>query len=72
MHTLREILQHFLRRLQQTPLLLGWLLLGPLVALLTEGWLRFAFGLINILLLGIYAVLIRWMTSDPPSAPPVR
>jgi len=72
MHTLREILQHFLRRLRETPLLLGWLLLGPLVALLTKGWIGFVFGLINILLLGIYAILIRWMTPNPPSAPPVK
>jgi len=72
MRKLREILQHFLRRLRQTPLLLGWLLLGPLVALLTEGWLALAFGLVNVLLLGVYAVLLHWMTPDPPGPLPVK
>ena len=55
-----------LRRLWQTPLLLGWLIVGPLIALFTEGWIGLAFGLINVALLGFWAVLIRLMTPDPP------
>jgi membrane protease YdiL (CAAX protease family) len=67
-----EIVRHFLRRLRQTPLLLGWLVLGPLVALRIEGWMGLALGLVNIVLAGAYAVLIRWMTPSTPGPVPVR
>jgi hypothetical protein len=37
---------------------------GPLIALFTEGWIGLTFGLINVALLGFWAVLIRRMTPD--------
>jgi membrane protease YdiL (CAAX protease family) len=40
-----DLSRHFLRRLWQTPLLLGWIVLGPLVALRIEGWMGFLLGL---------------------------
>jgi membrane protease YdiL (CAAX protease family) len=64
--------RHFLRRLWQTPLLLGWLVLGPLVALWIEGWMGFLLGLVNVVLVGAYALLIRWMTPNAPGPLPVK
>ena len=64
--------QHFLRRLWQTPLLLCWLLIGPVIALFINGWIGLAFGMINILLLGVYAVFIRWMTPNTPSPTQIK
>lgn len=68
----RKISQHFLQRLRQTPLLLSWLLIGPIIALFIDGWMGLAFGMINILLLGVYAVFIRWMTPDMPSPTQIK
>jgi membrane protease YdiL (CAAX protease family) len=65
-------LQHFYQRLRQTPLLLGWMLIGPLVALVIEGTSGLVLGLVNLILLGIYAVLIRYMTSRPAAPAPVK
>ena len=62
-----EIANHFIMRLRQTPLLLAWLIIGPCIVLLLDGFSGLIMGLINILLLGVYAVLIHWMTSTPPS-----
>ena len=72
MNTLRDISQHFLQRLRETPLLLGWLLVGPWIAFVLDGWLGFAFGLINIFLIVAYAIFIRWMTPTPPVPTPVK
>ncbi len=65
-----ETLYTFKARLLQTPLLLGWLLIGPLTAPFNDGWSGFTFGLINIFLIGTYAIFIRWMTPDAP--PPAK
>ena len=62
---LQEIFQHFLQKLRETPLLLGWLLIGPFLTLWTNGWLGFAFGWINICLIAAYAVFIYCMTPNP-------
>ena len=40
----QAICQHFLVRLRQTPLLLGWLLIGAFIALMIEGLM---FGVTN-------------------------
>ena len=62
-----KIASHFIMRLRQTPLLLAWLIVGPCIALWMDGFSGLIMGLINILLLGVYSVLIRWMTPVPPS-----
>lgn len=62
----QAICRHFSVRLRQTPLLLGWLLIGPFMALVIEGWMGLVFGVINIVLIGVYAVFIRWMTTNVP------
>jgi len=63
---------HFVNRLKETPLLLGWLLVGPLVALYIDGWIGLGLGLINIILIGGYAALIRWMTPASLAPEPVK
>lgn len=68
----RETILHLLRGLRSAPLLLGWLILGPLVALLTDGWTGLALCLVNLALIAAYAALIRWMTPTPPPAPDVK
>ena len=62
-----EILYSFKTHLLKTPLLLGWLLIGSLVALYLDGWKGLAFSLINLSLIGLYALFIRWMTPKPPA-----
>lgn len=63
---LRPMFRQFLETLRETPLLAGWLVVGLLVAFFLDGWVGLAFGLINLFLLVLYALLIRWMTPDPP------
>lgn len=65
-------LQSFKTYLLKTPLLLGWLGVGLLVALYLDGWLGLAFGLINLVLIGVYALIIRLMTPEPPAPAPVK
>ena len=48
MHRFVEIARHFLRRLWRTPLLLGWLVLGPLAALWHAANGRLGFILIDL------------------------
>jgi hypothetical protein len=68
-NTSLKISRHFIIRLRQTPLLLGWLIIGPFVALYLDSLTGLLLGLANILLIGIYAVIIRLMTSTvPPQA----
>ena len=67
-----ETLHIFKIRLQQTPLLLGWLIVGPLVAFYQDGWMGLVFGLVNIALIGIYALVIRLNTSDSVESEPVK
>lgn len=63
---------HYVKRLKETPLLLGWLVVGPLVALYLEGVTGLVMALLNLLLIGSYALIIRQMTPNPPAAAPVK
>ncbi|NLG97156.1 MAG: CPBP family intramembrane metalloprotease [Chloroflexi bacterium] len=63
---------HIWMRLKETPLLLGWLVTGLLLTLLLEGWMALGMGLVNLLLLGLYVLLIRWMTSGEPAQQPIK
>jgi hypothetical protein len=63
---------HFVKRLKETPLLTGWLLIGLLVALLMDGWMGLGLGVVNLLLLGLYVLLIRQMTPNVPAALPIK
>lgn len=77
-HTTRQlfppiaIARDLLGKLRGAPLLLGWLVIGPLVALLVSGTIGMVQALINLGLLGFWAVLIRWMTPDAPPPLPLR
>ena len=63
---IRNIMKHFVCRLRETPLLTGWLVVGAGAALIVRGWTGVLLALINLILLGFYAVLIRWMTPQVP------
>jgi membrane protease YdiL (CAAX protease family) len=67
-----DLPRHFLLRLRQTPLLAGWLILGPLLAWILDGRSGLLAGLLNLLLLGLYVLLIRWMTPNPAPDRPIR
>lgn len=69
---LRMLVSHFAHRLKETPLLLGWLVIGLLVTLVTDGWMGLALGLANYALAGGYVLFIRWMTPNPPAPEPVK
>lgn len=70
-HTLEQV-AHLWRRLRETPLLWGWLAGGLLITLLLEGWCGLLQGCANLLLLGLYVILIRALTPGPPAPFPVR
>lgn len=70
--SLTATVSHFLQQLQQTPLLLGWLVVGPLVALYLDGLTGLSFALINLVLIGIYALIIHQLTPTVPAAEPVK
>lgn len=65
-------IQSYKTLLLKTPLLLGWLALGPFVTLIVDGWMGLAFCLINMVLLAVYAVIIRSLTPNPPKPEPVK
>lgn len=54
-------------QLRAAPLLAGWLVLGPLVAAALHGPGAGLIAVANLVLCGIYALIIRWMT---PAVPP--
>ncbi len=66
------ISKHLLTKLRETPFLIGWLIIGAGVAFIVRGWTGLLLSAINLILLGFYAVLIRWLTPQPPRAVPVR
>ena len=63
---------HFIQRLKETPLLWGWLLVGLVISLLVEGWQGLGLAFVNLVLLGLYVLLIRWMTPRQPPAALVK
>lgn len=56
----------------RAPLLLGWLIIGPLVALGLYGVAGLIEALVNLLLLALWVFLIRRMTPEPAEPLPVR
>lgn len=66
---LRREIRIILEKLWQTPLLLGWLIVGPGIAWLLRGTPGLVEGVINLVLLAFWVLLIRWLT---PAAPPPR
>ena len=62
---LQQIFRHFLYRLRETPFLTGWLLVGLIITFFLHSWTGLLFGLINLTLIGLYAILIRIMTPNP-------
>jgi len=67
-----EILKAFGAKLWQTPLLLGWLFAGLLLAFFREGWMGLALGAANLLIAGFYALIIHYQTQPPPAPEPVK
>lgn len=58
--------------LKSSPLLWGWLVVGLLITALQDGLPGFVLGMVNLALLGVYVLLIRWLTPDSHAALPVR
>ena len=69
---LQNTINHFWKRLWETPLLLGWLVLGPFIALWLNGWTGLLTGVLNLFLLGVFALLIRRFTPDPAAPHKIR
>lgn len=70
--SLATTVSHFLQQLKKAPLLLGWLATGPLVALYLDGVTGLSMALINLILIGVYALIIHRLTLTPPHAEPVK
>ncbi|MBX6341951.1 MAG: CPBP family intramembrane metalloprotease [Thermomicrobiaceae bacterium] len=58
--------------LGRAPILLGWLILGPVVAWVLDGPRGLGYGLLNLALLGGWALLIARLTTSPPAPLPLR
>jgi hypothetical protein len=54
---------HLLSRLWRSPVLLLWLILGIVVAFIAEGMQGIISSLVNLCLIGVYAVIIKMMTE---------
>ena len=61
-----------LAALQRSPLLFGWLIVGPVVTFLLHGAPGLVQAIVNLVLAGIWVLLIRWLTPEPPAPAPVR
>lgn len=70
---IKETALHLLKNLWHSPLLLGYLVIGTIIPLCQRGMWGLRATAINLLILGLYAILIRMMTSKKPAEPlPVR
>lgn len=65
-------LRSFKTGLLHTPLLLGWLVIGLPLALYEDGWPGLALALVNLVLAGVYALIIRLQTPNLPAPQPVK
>src|SRR3712207_2276819 len=61
-----------LRVLRQAPLLLGWLVAGPVVTFLLHGAAGLVQSAINLVLAGIWVLIIRRLTPEAAAPAPIR
>lgn len=59
--------KHLFKRLLESPVLLIWIIIGIISALILGGFSTFLSNIINIILLAMYAVIIKLMTDKVPA-----
>lgn len=68
-----ETVSHLYIRLLKSPLLLGWLVIGTIIASITRGTNGLISSLVNIILIGMYATIIYIFTAKQrPDPEPVK
>ena len=64
--------RHILKRLLETPLLIGWLVIGTLLTPFVAGLEALAGAILNLLLMAFWVVLIRHLTPNSPAPVKIR
>lgn len=58
--------KHLFRRLVQSPLLLGWIIIGTIIEIIQKGYQGFIITIINLILLTLFTIIIKMMTDNSP------
>lgn len=61
---LNNTVQYLCKRLIQSPLLLGWIILGTIIEVIRNGYKGFIVTIINLILLTIFTIIIKVMSND--------
>jgi|GEM_PF-1454848 len=58
--------KYLFKRLVQSPLLLGWIIVGTIIEIIHSGYHGFIITFINLILLALFTVIIKIMTNNQP------
>lgn len=56
--------KHLSKRLFQSPLLVGWIIIGTIIEIIRNGYQAFEITIINLILLALFTVIIKMMTVN--------
>lgn len=62
-------IKHLLKRLIQSPILFGWIIIGTIIEIIRNGYQGFIVTVINLILLALFAVIIKIMTDNSEAKP---
>lgn len=62
-------IKHLLKRLIQSPLLLGWIIIGMIIEIIRSGYKGFIITIINLILLALFTVIIKIMADNSTAKP---
>lgn len=58
--------RHLFKRLIKSPLLLGWIIIGIIIEFVRNGFKGLVITIINLVLLALFATIIKIMTDNSP------
>lgn len=61
--------KYLFKRLVQSPLLLGWIIVGTIIEIIRTGYQGFKITVINLILLALFTIIIKIMTDKLPARP---
>lgn len=58
------VVRHLFKRVMQSPLLLGWIIIGTIIDIITWGYQGLKVTIINLVLLALFTIIIKMMTDN--------
>ncbi len=65
-NTINITVKHLFKRLLESPLLLGWIIIGTIIEIMLNGYKGLLINIINLILLTFFTIVIKIMTDSSP------